>query len=184
MSLGVCCHGNHHLPAPTKMYLICGHTEHRSQWEEVDNVVHRSLPMPLCIRLCKCLFPVVCNHANHHLSTLTKKITICGTKGAPLPGGRGEGGHAVHYVSIVYSISVLVIVCSHGNHHLPAPAKKYPIYGTQWHPEKNVFEWTTKEGINHSEHAVIITQTAANFFVSEGECPALLHTFTHVPLVK
>ena len=46
----------------------------------------------------------------------------------------------------------------------------YPIYGTQWHPEKNVFEWTTKEGINHSEHAVMIAQTAANFFVSEGEC--------------
>ena len=62
------------------------------------------------------------------------------------------------------------VTCYLGNHHLPATAKKYPIYGTQWHPEKNVFEWTTKEGINHSEHAIMITQTAVNFFVSEGEC--------------
>ena len=42
-----------------------------------------------------------------------------------------------------------------------------------------MFEWTTKEGINHSEHAVIITQTAANFFVSEGEC---LICCTHSPM--
>ena len=33
-----------------------------------------------------------------------------------------------------------------------------------------MFEWTTKEGINHSAHAVMITQTAANFFVSESGC--------------
>ena len=47
-------------------------------------------------------------------------------------------------------------------------AIKYPFYGTQWHPEKNTFEWTTKEGINHSYHAVVIAQTAANFFVNEA----------------
>ena len=38
----------------------------------------------------------------------------------------------------------------------------------QWHPEKNIFEWTTAESINHSYHAVSIAQTAANFFVSEA----------------
>ena len=48
------------------------------------------------------------------------------------------------------------------------PGKKYPVYGVQWHPEKNGFEWTTKEGINHSEHAVAIMQYAANFLVQEG----------------
>ena len=64
---------------------------------------------------------------------------------------------------------------------ISATAKNYPIYGTQWHPEKNAFEWTTKEGINHSEHAVMITQTAAKFFVTEDEYPTLLHTFTNVP---
>ena len=46
--------------------------------------------------------------------------------------------------------------------------KKYPFYATQWHPEKNGFEWTTKEGINHSEHAVAIMQMTANFLVQEG----------------
>lgn len=47
-------------------------------------------------------------------------------------------------------------------------ANKYPFYGVQWHPEKNSFEWTTYEGINHSLHAVIITQKASNFFVEEA----------------
>ena len=43
-----------------------------------------------------------------------------------------------------------------------------------------MFEWTTKEGINHSEHAVmIIAQRTANFFVSEGEC---LICCTHSPM--
>lgn len=44
----------------------------------------------------------------------------------------------------------------------------YPFYGVQWHPEKNIFEWTTAESINHSYHAVSIAQTAANFLVSEA----------------
>ena len=48
-------------------------------------------------------------------------------------------------------------------------AKKYPIYGVQWHPEKNGFEWTTHETIPHSEHAVMVMQMAANFFVQEGQ---------------
>ena len=38
----------------------------------------------------------------------------------------------------------------------------------QWHPEKNIFEWTTAESINHSYHAVSIAQTVANFFVNEA----------------
>jgi len=45
-------------------------------------------------------------------------------------------------------------------------AKKYPILGTQWHPEKNVFEWTTAEPINHSPDAVAVTQFAMDFFVN------------------
>ena len=44
-----------------------------------------------------------------------------------------------------------------------------------------MFEWATDQAINHSVHAVMIAQRAANFFVSEGECPTLLHTFTNVP---
>lgn len=53
-------------------------------------------------------------------------------------------------------------------------AFKYPIYGSQWHPEKNSFEWakTTAgipaEAINHSPEAVVIAQYTANFFVQEA----------------
>lgn len=53
-------------------------------------------------------------------------------------------------------------------------AKKYPIYGSQWHPEKNNFEWgkeddgIPKEGINHSYNAVEVSQFTANFFIQEA----------------
>ncbi len=45
----------------------------------------------------------------------------------------------------------------------------YPFYAIQFHPEKNGFEWTTKEDIPHSESAVSVMQALANFFVQEGE---------------
>ncbi|XP_057308322.1 gamma-glutamyl hydrolase A-like [Hydractinia symbiolongicarpus] len=45
---------------------------------------------------------------------------------------------------------------------------KYPFYGTQWHPEKNLFEWTTREAINHSPEAVAVAQYLSNFFVNEA----------------
>lgn len=50
----------------------------------------------------------------------------------------------------------------------------YPIFGTQWHPEKNIFEWSEEsdgvpsEAINHSPEAVLITQYSANFFVEQA----------------
>ena len=47
-------------------------------------------------------------------------------------------------------------------------AINYPIYGVQFHPEKNGFEWMVDEAIPHSQHAVIIMQNLANFFVQEG----------------
>ncbi|KAL4447534.1 hypothetical protein ABPG75_004753 [Micractinium tetrahymenae] len=47
-------------------------------------------------------------------------------------------------------------------------AKGYPIYGTQWHPEKNAFEWTPDKDIPHHPDAIEITQEVANFFVSEA----------------
>jgi len=51
--------------------------------------------------------------------------------------------------------------------------KMYPIYGGQWHPEKNLFEFgentdgTAYEAINHSAHAREVAQYVANFFVDE-----------------
>lgn len=46
-------------------------------------------------------------------------------------------------------------------------SKKFPIYGTQWHPEKNPFEWTLQENLPHSPDAILVTQYMSNFFVSE-----------------
>lgn len=48
-----------------------------------------------------------------------------------------------------------------------------PIYAVQYHPEKNIFEWGTYDSgapyevINHSPHAVRVSQSLANFFVGE-----------------
>ncbi|XP_025089656.1 LOW QUALITY PROTEIN: uncharacterized protein LOC112561388 [Pomacea canaliculata] len=47
-------------------------------------------------------------------------------------------------------------------------AYKYPIYGTQWHPEKNAFNWDPRYVINHDAHAVRVAQYFANFFVNEA----------------
>eukprot|EP00891_Asterochloris_glomerata_P004912 jgi/Astpho2/4912/Aster-05841 len=47
-------------------------------------------------------------------------------------------------------------------------ARKYPIYGTQWHPEKNAFEWSAPLRIPHTRRAVDVTTAVANFFVDEA----------------
>ncbi|KAK3725012.1 hypothetical protein QZH41_017470, partial [Actinostola sp. cb2023] len=44
----------------------------------------------------------------------------------------------------------------------------YPFYGSQFHPEKNQFEWTLKENINHSYQAIEAMQYLANFFVNQA----------------
>jgi len=46
----------------------------------------------------------------------------------------------------------------------------YPIIGSQWHPEKNDFEWgktngIPNEAINHSPAAMLVAQYSADFFV-------------------
>uniref|UniRef100_A0A3B5MA22 folate gamma-glutamyl hydrolase n=1 Tax=Xiphophorus couchianus TaxID=32473 RepID=A0A3B5MA22_9TELE len=46
-------------------------------------------------------------------------------------------------------------------------AYSYPVYGTQWHPEKNAFEWS-RPYIPHSPSAVRTTFYTAHFFVSEA----------------
>ncbi|RLW12982.1 hypothetical protein DV515_00000290 [Chloebia gouldiae] len=47
-------------------------------------------------------------------------------------------------------------------------AYKYPIYGMQWHPEKNPFEWKNSPGIPHSPSAVRAAYYMADFFVNEA----------------
>mmetsp|Transcript_11716 Transcript_11716/g.19046 ORF Transcript_11716/g.19046 Transcript_11716/m.19046 type:complete len:324 (+) Transcript_11716:136-1107(+) len=46
--------------------------------------------------------------------------------------------------------------------------KRYPVYGAQWHPEKNQFEWDPLECIDHSGNAIRSMQYIADFIVSES----------------
>ncbi|CAN9506030.1 unnamed protein product [Ophioblennius macclurei] len=47
-------------------------------------------------------------------------------------------------------------------------AYNYPIYATQWHPEKNPFEWR-KPHYAHFNSAIRMTFSMAEFFVSEAK---------------
>uniref|UniRef100_A0A2D4GSL1 folate gamma-glutamyl hydrolase n=2 Tax=Micrurus TaxID=8634 RepID=A0A2D4GSL1_MICCO len=47
-------------------------------------------------------------------------------------------------------------------------AYRYPIYGVQWHPEKNPFEWKNSTGIPHSSVSIKVTFFLADFFVNEA----------------
>ena len=50
--------------------------------------------------------------------------------------------------------------------------KRYPVYGTQFHPEKNNFEWGVINGhpnaIPHGADATAVSQYMANFVVGEA----------------
>ena len=46
--------------------------------------------------------------------------------------------------------------------------KTMPVYGTQWHPEKAIFDWNPDKQINHSSSAIRAAQHVANFFVEES----------------
>ncbi|OMJ89509.1 hypothetical protein SteCoe_8305 [Stentor coeruleus] len=46
-------------------------------------------------------------------------------------------------------------------------ARNYPIWGTQFHPEKNLYEWG-QNSIPHFYDAVVMTTYMANFFVSQA----------------
>jgi len=57
-------------------------------------------------------------------------------------------------------------------------AKHYPIAGTQWHPEKNNFEWSLGMGpgaIPHGATATAVSQYMANYVV--GQARRSLHKF-------
>nr|XP_056710887.1 gamma-glutamyl hydrolase [Euleptes europaea] len=47
-------------------------------------------------------------------------------------------------------------------------AYAFPVYGVQWHPEKNPFEWRNKTGIPHSRSAMQVTYYIADFLVNEA----------------
>lgn len=61
----------------------------------------------------------------------------------------GVGSNGVQFVSMV-------------------EGKRYPIWATQYHPEKNQFEWTRSVDFNHEPDAIRVSQFFANFFVNQA----------------
>ncbi|CAJ1957613.1 unnamed protein product [Sphenostylis stenocarpa] len=49
-----------------------------------------------------------------------------------------------------------------------ARGKNYPVTVNLWQPEKNAFEWGTSLKAPRTENAIRVTQSSANFFVSEA----------------
>jgi len=47
-------------------------------------------------------------------------------------------------------------------------AIEYPIYGSQWHPERNQFEWDEQEPIDSTNEAIECVHYLADFFVSQA----------------
>lgn len=45
--------------------------------------------------------------------------------------------------------------------------KRYPIYGTQWHPEKAPWEWNPEHHISHSDWALTFSNYMGRFFAEE-----------------
>lgn len=43
-----------------------------------------------------------------------------------------------------------------------------PIYTTQFHPEKPLFEWWSSEAINHSYHSIVGNEWTQRFFVNQA----------------
>lgn len=52
---------------------------------------------------------------------------------------------------------------------------QYPVYATQWHPEKAMFEWNPKLTIPHEPEAILLSQSLANLIVNEAR--RNYHTF-------
>ncbi|PSN45900.1 Gamma-glutamyl hydrolase, partial [Blattella germanica] len=46
--------------------------------------------------------------------------------------------------------------------------KQYPIYGVQFHPEKNTYEWKVTNNNPHSANAILAEEFFADFFVNEA----------------
>lgn len=46
--------------------------------------------------------------------------------------------------------------------------KLIPVYATQWHPEKNQFEWNPEEGIDHSAQGITVMSQMSQFFVNQA----------------
>lgn len=47
------------------------------------------------------------------------------------------------------------------------PFFRYPFYGVQFHPEKNIYEWVRNKNITHTKESIRTSQYFAQFFVDE-----------------
>eukprot|EP00850_Spirogloea_muscicola_P019009 SM000181S03534 [mRNA] locus=s181:29469:33057:+ [translate_table: standard] len=45
---------------------------------------------------------------------------------------------------------------------------RYPVSATQWHAEKHPYEWYSAINVPHCQDAILVTQSFANFIVSEA----------------
>lgn len=45
--------------------------------------------------------------------------------------------------------------------------KRYPFYGIQFHPEKNIYEWIANKNISHTANAIQAAQYFGDFFIHE-----------------
>eukprot|EP00826_Nyctotherus_ovalis_P065727 TRINITY_DN9668_c0_g6_i1.p1 TRINITY_DN9668_c0_g6~~TRINITY_DN9668_c0_g6_i1.p1 ORF type:complete len:331 (-),score=75.06 TRINITY_DN9668_c0_g6_i1:95-1087(-) len=57
-------------------------------------------------------------------------------------------------------------------------AKKYPVYGVQFHPEKNAYKFSPLHVIDHSRESIELTQVMSTFFVEE--CRKSNHSFDDI----
>lgn len=77
--------------------------------------------------------------------------------------------------------------------------RKYPLYASVWHPEKNQFEWVVGRGVGHISHdqeAIQVGQYFANFLVGEArkngqkfanateEAETLMYNFNHLKVYE
>lgn len=44
---------------------------------------------------------------------------------------------------------------------------RYPFYGVQFHPEKNIYEWVHNKNIPHGKDAIAVGQYFESFFVNQ-----------------
>ena len=52
-----------------------------------------------------------------------------------------------------------------------------PLYGIQFHPETNIYEWIEAKNIPHDDDAIKISQYFADFFIKDAEYGDLTHKF-------